>query len=121
MADILKLTKDDEVTKAATAFDTKLTAIGGTAGFGRGFGGPRGAGARPTASFALYNRSMISLLETLDPGDMAPTAAQSKQVATSCTELKGLEQKWVELNQKDLADFNAVLAKHGLMPIRSAK
>ncbi len=117
-----------EVTAAASAFDAKLAAIGGTTGGGRGRGGPGGAGggggARggtpPLPNFVGLNGSLIRQLDILDFGDMAPNDPMTKAWAAGCTDLKSTAARWMELNGKDLAAFNAILVKNSLSPIAAA-
>jgi hypothetical protein len=109
---------------AATAFTAKLTAVGGAAGFGgrRGSGGGFGApgGAPPAPSFTRVQGSLVSQLNTLDSGDMAPNEPMLKAFQVLDGELKTVITNWNALNAKDLVAFNAVLAKYNLKTIPAA-
>jgi photosystem II stability/assembly factor-like uncharacterized protein len=115
VADALKQNKADDLAKAGEAFNAKLTAVGGSASFGRGFF--RRGGPPPEPSFAMLNRSLIAQLQTLDSGDMAPTEASGKAVEEACNSLKVVQSKWAALHAKELPAFNAVLAKYGIGPV----
>jgi len=114
----------DEVTKAVAALNTKLTAIGGTVGGGRrgpgGGGGFRGGGPAGPPTFSSVNGMLVRELNTLDPGDMAPSEPQLKACKTACDALKTVETTWKTFNTKDLVAFNAVLLKYNLTPISPA-
>jgi len=119
VADIQKATPPKEVADACEAFDGKLASIGG-AGAGRRGGFGRGGGGAPAPSFAGINRTMIGHVSTMDSGDMAPNDPTKHACAASMEDLNTVEWNWIQLNGKDLADFNAVLTKNGLKPIAAA-
>jgi photosystem II stability/assembly factor-like uncharacterized protein len=104
------------VTEAATAFDARLAAIGGTAGGGRGgrggFGGPA-----PAPTFVSVNAALLRQLDTLDFGDMAPNEPMRGAFAAGCKDLHAVIASWLALTRSELAAFNAVLAKNGVQAI----
>ncbi|HTQ10054.1 MAG TPA: hypothetical protein VMI31_08295 [Fimbriimonadaceae bacterium] len=123
VAAILKNKPAKDVEDACTAFNEKLTAVGGaTGGFGRfggGFGGRRGAGPR-TSNFSMLAGSLVRELEGLDSGDMAPNQPIRDACDREEKELKTVSDQWTALTAKDLVAFNAVLAKYNLKPVVAA-
>jgi photosystem II stability/assembly factor-like uncharacterized protein len=122
IAEMLKGTPPAEVATAARALDTKLSAVGGSPGFGGrfgggggGFGGPGGAPRQP--SFYSINAAAVRRLNSLDSGDMAPNEATKKVCAATCAEFEKAMKAWTALKTKDLSDFNALLVKNNLKPI----
>jgi len=112
-----------EVAAAATAFDAKLAAIGGAPGGGRGRGGAGGGpggGTPPPPNFVGLNGALVRQLDTLDFADMAPNEPMNKAWTAGCGDLKTAVTNWAALNGKDLAAFNAILAKSNLGPIPAA-
>jgi hypothetical protein len=118
--------KDADLTKAVTAFNAKLTAIagaqaGGRRGGGGGGGGFRGAGGPPAApSFALVSGALVRELGTLDSGDMAPNEPTRKSCEAALKQYQAVLKSWQTLNDKDLVEFNKVLAKNNIKPIEPA-
>ena len=109
-----------EVADAATDFDTKLAAIGGS-GAGRRFGGfGRGGGGAVAPTFAGVNRTMIGHVMTMDSGDMAPNQPMMASCDNAADDLNTVEWNWLQMNGKDLSDFNAMLAKNNLKTISPA-
>jgi photosystem II stability/assembly factor-like uncharacterized protein len=126
VADALKQNKADDLAKAGNALDAKLTAVGGSGGFGRGFGGGGGGFRRGPAgprvpNFAASNRTLVGQMTTLDSGDMAPSEPMQRACAASCAELKKAEAAWALINQVDIPEFNKVLAKYGIKPLAPAR
>ncbi len=121
VADATKGNAAQEVADAAKDFDAKLTAIGGTAGFGRRFGGGGGGGgAAPAPTFARVVGALGGQLNTIDSGDMAPSEPLSKACLAACADLPKAEAAWKALNEKDLPAFNAILAKYNVKGIAAA-
>ncbi|HLJ55445.1 MAG TPA: sialidase family protein, partial [Chthonomonadaceae bacterium] len=120
---ILRATPPAEVETAARALDTKLLAVGGTTGFGVRFGGGGGGGFGGAAAgprqptFATMNGQAVRQLNTLDSGDMAPSEAMRKAAAAVCADMDKAKKSWALLRSKDLAQFDALLAKYNLKPI----
>ncbi|MFI5384546.1 MAG: hypothetical protein ACHQ50_00330 [Fimbriimonadales bacterium] len=123
VSEIIKSNPAKELADAATAFDAKLTAVGGSAGGGRRFGGGGGGGFGGGArvpTFAAVAGSMVRELGTLDSGDMAPNEPMNNACLAACKELKTVAANWAAINTKDLAAFNAVLAKFNMKPIAAS-
>lgn len=118
VADISKANPTGEVAEAAKAFDDKLAAIGGS-GAGRRFGG-RGGGGSTAPTFAGVTRTMIGHVGDLDTGDMAPNEAMVHACDDTMVDLNTVEWNWLQLNAKELSDFNAVLTKNGLKTLSPA-
>ncbi|MCW3099198.1 MAG: hypothetical protein JWL77_4816 [Chthonomonadaceae bacterium] len=123
---LLAASPPTEVATAARAFDTKLAAIGGSAGFGRrGFGGGGGGFGGPPAaapalrSFNTINSSADRQINTLDSGDMTPNEAIRKACTATCTDLLKTTKAWDLFKSTDLTTFNALLAKNNIKPIGS--
>jgi hypothetical protein len=111
-----------EVVTAANALLAKLNQVGGTPG-GRRFGGGGGGGptaSTPAPSFVRVNGRFVGELNTLDPGDIAPTAAMLKTFAGACADLRSAVTAWKAVNDQDLATFNAVLVKNNLRAVPAA-
>lgn len=112
---------NDDVTTAVENFDSKLSAVGGSAGRGRGFGGGRpGAGAPRPPSFADVHGGALRLLNTLDGGDMAPNEPMAHAFDALIQDFAKVKDAWIAVNGKDLETLNAVLAKHNIKPVKSA-
>lgn len=120
VADILKANPTGAVATAATDFDAKLAAAGGTVPTGRrGFGGGGGGGGA-APSFVAVNGAFVRQLETLDFGDMAPSDPMMIANVMAYNQLKAALANWKTLNDKDLSVFNELLVKNGLKPIAAA-
>ncbi|MBS1727651.1 MAG: hypothetical protein JST51_13080 [Armatimonadetes bacterium] len=111
-----------DLATAAEDFESKLTAIGGTSGGGRRFGGfQRPGGPPPVPTFAGVSSSFVRELGTLDSGDMAPNQPVVSACKTIADELKDTMARWQAFLAKDLPAFNAVLAKSNTKPIPAPK
>ncbi|MCW3051585.1 MAG: hypothetical protein JWN14_755 [Chthonomonadales bacterium] len=124
IAGLLTVNPPEEVATAARALDTKLTAIGGTAGFGRRPGGGgggfpgTGAAAAPTLrSFYTLNGAADRQINALDSGDMAPNEAIRKACAATCADFLKAQKAWDQLMITDFSAFNTLLSKNNLKPI----
>ncbi|MGH7670595.1 MAG: WD40/YVTN/BNR-like repeat-containing protein, partial [Gemmatimonadaceae bacterium] len=103
---------------AAHAFAAKLDTASGDLGGRGGRGGFfRGRGAAGAPNFKGVNGSMLSTLDLLDGGDMAPTPAMAAGYAANCRELRTAVANWRALTAKDLPAFNAQLTKAGMTAI----
>jgi photosystem II stability/assembly factor-like uncharacterized protein len=124
VAERAKGTPPADAAAAAKDFDAKLAAVGGLVGGGRRGGGgggfPGAGGPPPPPNFAALHGAMIRQLETLDSGDMAPNDPVSRAYAAACNDLKSAVDTWSSVNVKDLAAFNAVLARNNLPVIAPA-
>ena len=110
-----------DLADAVNGFVTKLTAIGGAAGRGRGFGGfGRGGGGPAAPSFSGVNGALVREMTTLDSGDMAPDEPIRHACKIACDDLKKVEAQWKELNEKELPKLNVILAKHKIKEIAPA-
>lgn len=121
IADAVRGNSNPDVTKAAADLNTKLNAIGGAiTGGRRGAGGFRGGGPAGPPTFQSVNGMLTRELNTLDPGDMAPSEPQLKACKAACDALQTVETAWKNFNAKDLAAFNAVMVKNNLKPVAPA-
>ncbi|HVT12649.1 MAG TPA: hypothetical protein VHE55_10310 [Fimbriimonadaceae bacterium] len=124
VAEVGKSKPADDLEKAATDFETKLSAIEGNTGGRRGFGGGGfggfGRNANASPSFTMVLGQLTRQLDTADSGDMAPSEAYRKACEEACNQLKKASADWKAVNTKDLAAFNAVMAKYSLKPIPTA-
>jgi hypothetical protein len=59
-------------------------------------------------------------MNTLDAGDMAPTEVMTRSYVSACTDLRTALTNWAAINARDLAAFNAVLAKNNQTPLAAA-
>jgi hypothetical protein len=107
-----------EIAAAATAFDAKLAALGGSTTGGRGgFTGGGGDGTPAPPSFVAINGTMSQALTALDNGDMAPTESMHKGYIAKCADLKAAITSWTTINTIDLPAFNAILSRNNNKPI----
>jgi photosystem II stability/assembly factor-like uncharacterized protein len=110
-----------DATRAIDSFEQQLNVIVGQGGGGRGGrGGGRGggaAGAQPT--IASINGELLSLFNTLEESDVAPTSQVSAAVAKVERELSSLVVRWNALRGQGLTDLNAKLRAAGLSIIPS--
>ena len=65
----------------------------------------------------MVHGAMIRQLDNLDSGDMAPNEPTRKACEAALKNLAAVEIAWTNLNQKELAAFNAVLTKYKQKPI----
>jgi hypothetical protein len=111
----------DVATQAKTLEDS-LTKIGGVLLPNGGFGGGRRGPSDPNAmqSFMDLNNSYNVLVSMVQVGlDMAPTHTQIATWQKDCSDLNRTTEAWKDM-QKQLTDFNAVLAKNNLQQITVA-
>ena len=113
VADIVATRTEDDVKTAGKALDTRMLAIIGTTG-GRRFGG---GGQSQAPTIAGVDSALLRQLENLDSGDMAPNEPQKKSCESTLADYKNAGNSWNEVVNKDLAEFNAILAKHNIKQI----
>jgi photosystem II stability/assembly factor-like uncharacterized protein len=115
-----------DVATAATALDTKLATVGGPQRAGRG-GGGGGGGFGPPArvpgsllSFIAVNNLFNTVLGPLTQNgiDMPPTKAQVDTLESACNEFTGTANGWKSMLDKDLIEFNSLLTKNNLTPLK---
>ncbi|HTH52112.1 MAG TPA: hypothetical protein VL501_09275, partial [Pyrinomonadaceae bacterium] len=113
-----------EVTSAVTALAAKLATLGGPVtrggGFGGGFGGaPQRVPGTPLA-FSTINGTFYTVLGPLSQNglDMAPSGAMIRTWESGCRELTTTDAAWNAMLKTELPEFNALLAKNGLTPLR---
>jgi photosystem II stability/assembly factor-like uncharacterized protein len=113
-----------EVVTAATALDTKLATFGGPQRPGRG-GGGGGFGGAPRVpgsllSFTAINNVFNTVLGPLAQNgiDMAPTKAQVDTLESACTDFTGTANGWSKMLSADLVEFNSLLTKNNLTPLK---
>ena len=106
------------VSDAVKAFAAKADSVGGnpTRGGRRffGFGGPP-----PAPNFVELNGTFVRQLETVDAGDIAPTAAMDQAYVSGCNQLAHAVGSWHALRGPSLAALNAVLTQNGLPAVVS--
>ncbi len=116
-----------DVAAAATNTATKLATFGGVVagrgGRGGGGGGGRGRGGAPVPGaivpFNTLNGSFDSLVSTSQVGlDEAPSQAQIDTWIADCKDYNTTLSAWKTMQTKDLSDFNALLTKNNLKPLR---
>jgi photosystem II stability/assembly factor-like uncharacterized protein len=108
-----------ELTKAASDLDMKMANVEGSTGGRRGFGGFRG-GPAGAPTFSGANGAIARQLNNLDAGDMVPSMPMRKACEAACGELAKAIATWNALNEKDIAAFNALLAKHNMKTVEPA-
>jgi hypothetical protein len=116
-----------EVATAATALETKLATFGGPqrGGGGRGGGGGGGFGGQARLPGSLLSFIAINNLYNTVLGpivqngiDMSPTKAQVSTLESGCTEYTATVNGWKTVLDKDLVEFNALLTKNNLTPLK---
>ncbi len=108
-----------DVASQAKALDASLTAIGGAMPRG-GFPFFRNAPPKPGAmlTFVQINNDYNTLVSMMQVGlDMAPTPAQIAAWESDCNNYNRTLDAWKDMQQHQLADFNAVLSKNNLQPL----
>ncbi len=66
------------------------------------------------------NGNLGNQINTLENGDLAPTAAMQRAYVAACTDLKNAVTTWTGINGASLAAFNAELTRNNLKPIPAA-
>jgi hypothetical protein len=102
----------------ATPFSARLDTVGGL-----DTTRARGRGAQASApSFREVNRTLVSLLNAQDVGDIAPTPAMIAAYTKTCTDLATAITAWQRLASIDLADINTLLKRRGIkvLPLPSS-
>jgi hypothetical protein len=114
-----------DVATAATALDTKLATFGGAQRGGRGPGGGGGFGAPARVpgsllSFIAINGVFNTVLGPLSQNgiDMAPTKAAVNTLESACSEFTATANGWKKMFDADLIDFNTLLSKNNLTPLK---
>jgi len=114
-----------DVATAATALDTKLATLGGLQRGGRGPGGGGGFGGpvRPPGSlltFTAVNNLYNTVLGPLSQNgiDMPPTKAAIDTLESACSEFTATANGWKKMLDADLVDFNSLLTKNNLPPLK---
>src|ERR1051326_5032049 len=126
LAAIPKSSMTADVVIAATALDTKLATFGGPQRGGRGPGGGGGRFGAPARapgsllSFIAVNNLFNTVLGPLSQNgiDMAPTKAAVNTLESACNEFSMTANGWKKLLDADLIDFNALLTKNNLTPLK---
>jgi hypothetical protein len=112
-----------DVATVATALATKLATFGGPAAARGGRGGGFGGQARVPGSllsFTAINGLFNTVLGPLTQNgiDMAPTKAAIDTWESGCNEFTATANGWTKMFSADLADFNALLTKNNLPPLK---
>ncbi len=110
----------EDVATHAKALDTELIKIGGVLPTGGG-GGRRGP-VDPMAmqSFMDLNNTYSTMVSMMQVGlDMAPTSSQIATWESDCKSYNQTVDAWKAI-QKQIADFNTLLAKNSLQPLNIA-
>lgn len=111
-----------EVATAAVALDTKLATFGGIQRRGPGGGGFGGPARLPGSllSFVGINAVFNQVLGPLAQNgiDMAPTKAQVNTLESGCNDFTATANGWKAMLEKDLVEFNGLLIKNNLTPIK---
>jgi hypothetical protein len=103
------------VAGADASIESKLDAIGGSAGRG-GFGGERGTVPNPPTLTAI-RMELARLEHEIENADEAPTSAQIEAYHVTAQPLDGLLNQWLKLKQTDLKALNAQLMREHSAPI----
>jgi hypothetical protein len=90
---------------------------GGRGGGGGGGGGGRGAAATTSPTFTQVSAELSADYNLMDSADVAPTAAQAKQLADADATYRKLMAQWMEIKTKDLPALNVLLKNAGLPPL----
>ena len=123
LATLMKSNPPADVAAQGKTLDASLTKLGGImpAGFGGGGGGPqRRVAPDPKAieSFMNLNNAYNTMVSMMQVGlDMAPTPTQIATWEKDCTDLNHTTAAWEEV-QRQITDFNVLLAKNNLKEIK---
>jgi hypothetical protein len=124
LAALSKSSMPADVVTAATALDTKLATFGGPQRGGRRPGGGGGGFVARVPgsllSFIAVNNLFNTLLGPLTQNgiDMAPTKAAVDTLESACTEFNMTANGWKKMLDVDLVDFNSLLTKNNLTPLK---
>jgi photosystem II stability/assembly factor-like uncharacterized protein len=121
LAALMQGTLPQDVAAQAKSIDAALVKVGGVSvsGFGGG-GGRRGGGGDPDAlpTFIDLNNSFSTIVSMMQVGlDMAPTSTQIATWEADCNNFNKTDTAWKAI-QKQIVDFNALLTKNNLQPIK---
>jgi photosystem II stability/assembly factor-like uncharacterized protein len=122
LALLMKGSLPSDVAAQAKTLDASLTKVGGAMPTGFGGGGARRGPPEPNAlqSFFDLNNSYNTMVSMIQVGlDMAPTPTQIATWKKDCTDYNRTRTEWQGM-QKQIADFNALLAKNQLPEIKTA-
>jgi photosystem II stability/assembly factor-like uncharacterized protein len=124
LASLMQGTLPDDVAKQAKTLDADLTKMGGVVPPpGGGGGGGGAAGRRPPEPNALQtfvnlNDSFNTMVSMIQVGlDMAPTPTQISTWEKDCTDYNRTLAAWKGAQQQ-ITDFNALLSKNNLQPLK---
>jgi len=114
-----------DVAAAATALDTKLATLGaaggrGPRGGGGGFGGVPARAPGSVLAFYSINGVFNTVLGPLTQNgiDMPPTKAEIDTWDSTCKEYVATANAWKTILGVDLVEFNSLLTKNNLMPLK---
>lgn len=121
LASLMKANLPDDVASQAKTLDASLKKIGGVMP-------PPGTFRRPTPpkpgelhSFLMLNDDYNTMVSMMQVGlDMAPTPTQIATWESDCGNYNRTVAAWKAMQVKDIADFNAVLAKNHLQELSVA-
>ncbi len=82
---------------AAKALDTALAAVAGNPDSSDGGGFGRG-GRRPPPTFVSINAELVSQINGLETGDVAPTEAMRADYLAACTDVRTAVAAWAKVN-----------------------
>jgi hypothetical protein len=101
----LKHSETKETKDALAEFEKKIDAID--------------KGTKRAPGFGLVNRDMARLIFSVESADVRPADTVRSAAQQSCDALDKDLANWRQLNERDLAAFNAVLGanKHAPLPI----
>src|SRR6202035_1416907 len=101
--DALKQSESKETKDAVSDFEKKLDAID--------------KGTKRAPGFGPVNRDLARLIFSVESADMRPAGTVQSSVQQSCDALDKDLASWRQLNEQDLAAFNAVLAANKQSPL----
>jgi photosystem II stability/assembly factor-like uncharacterized protein len=119
LASLLATSPPADVATQAKTIEAGLIKIGGVMPAGGG-GGGRGPAPDPKAmqSFLALNNAYNTMVSMMQVGlDMAPTPTQIATWKTDCSDYNRTLTAWQSM-QPQLADFNTLLAKNNLQPLK---
>ncbi len=101
--DALKQSESKETKDAVAAFEKKIDAID--------------KGTKRAPGFGPVNRDLARLISSVESADVRPTDTVQSAAQQSCDALDKDLATWQQLNEQDLAAFNAVLAANKQAPL----
>ena len=121
LASLMQGNLPSDVAAQAKTLAASLTKIGGAMPTGGGFFRRQAPKPGELHSFLMLNDDYNTMVSMMQVGlDMAPTPTQIATWEDDCGNYNRTVDAWKTMQQKDIADFNAALAKNNLQQLNVA-